>query len=171
MGAVIGHEMTHGFDDQGRQFDAKGNLKNWWTESDATNFKKKTEVLVDQFNDYTVLDSLHVNGKLTEGENIADFGGVSISYEAFENTLKDKPRPGTIDGFTPEQRFFLAWAQMWRENDRPQALRQRIIVDPHSPNEYRCNGPLSDFPPFYKAFDVKKGDAMYRPENERAKIW
>ncbi|HUI31142.1 MAG TPA: M13 family metallopeptidase [Candidatus Acidoferrales bacterium] len=171
MGAVIGHEMTHGFDDQGSQFDAKGNLENWWTESDATNFKKKAEVLVNQFNSYTVLDSIHVNGKLTEGENIADLGGVSIAYDAFENTLKDNPRPGTIDGFTAEQRFFLAWAQMWRENDTPQALRQRIIVDPHSPNEYRCNGPLSDTPAFYEAFGCKPGDPMYRSEDERAKIW
>ncbi len=171
MGAVIGHEMTHGFDDQGSQFDAKGNLKDWWTKQDAANFKKKAEVLVDQFNSYTVLDSMHVNGKLTEGENIADLGGVSIAYQAFENTLKGKSRPPKIDGFTPEQRFFLAWAQMWRENDRPEALRQRIIVDPHSPNEYRCNGPLSDFPPFYDAWGAKPGDGMYRAEDVRAKIW
>jgi putative endopeptidase len=171
MGAVIGHEMTHGFDDQGSQFDAKGNLKNWWTESDASDFKKKAEVLVYQFNNYIVLDSMHVNGKLTEGENIADLGGVSIAYDAFENTLKNEPRPGIIDGQTPEQRFFLAWAQMWRQNTTPQQLRQWIIVDPHSPNEYRCNGPLSDFLPFYEAFGCKPGDPMYRPENERAKIW
>ncbi len=171
MGAVIGHEMTHGFDDQGSQFDAKGNLKNWWTKQDAANFKKKADVLVNQFDSYTVLDSLHVNGKLTEGENIADLGGVSISFQAFENTLKGKPRPQKIDGFTPEQRFFLAWAQMWRENDRPQALRQRLIVDPHSPNQFRCNGPLSDFPPFYQAFGCKPGDPMYRADSIRAKIW
>lgn len=171
MGAVIGHEMTHGFDDQGSQFDAKGNLKNWWTETDGSNFKTKAEVLVNQFSSYTVLDSIHVNGKLTEGENIADLGGVSIAYQAFENTLKDKPHPGFIDGQTAEQRFFLAWAQMWRENDTPQALRQRIIVDPHSPNEYRCNGPLADFPAFYEAFGCKPGNPMYRTENERAKIW
>ncbi len=171
MGAVIGHEMTHGFDDQGSQFDAKGNLKDWWTKQDAANFKKKADVLVNQFDSYTVLDSLHVNGKLTEGENIADLGGVSISFQAFENTLKGKPRPTKIDGFTPEQRFFLAWAQMWRENDRPQALRQRLIVDPHSPNEFRCNGPLSDFPPFYEAFGCKPGDPMYRADSVRAKIW
>jgi putative endopeptidase len=171
MGAVIGHEMTHGFDDQGSQFDLKGNLKNWWIETDATNFKQKAETLVNQFNGYIVLDSIHVNGKLTEGENIADLGGVSIAYDAFENTLKGRPRPGIIDGETPEQRFFLAWAQMWRENDTPQALRQRIIVDPHSPNEYRCNGPLSDFPPFYEAFGCKPGDPMFRTESERAKIW
>ena len=171
MGAVIGHEMTHGFDDQGSQFDADGNLKNWWSKADAANFKKKAEVLVKQFDSYTVLDSLHVNGNLTEGENIADLGGVSIAFQAFENTLKGKPRPGKIDGFTPEQRFFMAWAQMWRENDRPQALRQRLIVDPHSPNEFRCNGPLSDFPPFYEAFGVKPGDSMYRADSVRAKIW
>ncbi len=171
MGAVIGHEMTHGFDDQGSQFDAKGNLKDWWTKQDAANFKKKADVLVQQFDGYVALDSLYVNGKLTEGENIADLGGVSISFDAFEKTLKGKPRPGKIDGFTPEQRFFLAWAQMWRENETPQALRQRLIVDPHSPNMFRCNGPLSDFPAFYKAFDVKPGDPMYRAEDVRAKIW
>ncbi len=171
MGAVIGHEMTHGFDDQGSQFDAKGNLKDWWTKQDAANFKKKAEVLVHQFDSYAVVDSLHINGNLTEGENIADLGGVSIAYEAFENTLKGKAHPTRIDGFTPEQRFFLAWAQMWRENDTPQALRQRLIVDPHSPNVYRCNGPLSDFPAFYEAFDVKPGDPMYRPDSVRAKIW
>ena len=171
MGAVIGHEMTHGFDDQGSQFDAKGNLKNWWTESDSANFKKKAEVLVEQFNSYTVLDSLHVNGKLTEGENIADLGGVSIAYDAFKNTLKSRPRPDNIDGFTPEQRFFLAWAQMWRENDTQQALRQRIIVDPHSPNEYRCNGPLSDFPEYYESFGCESGDPMFRADGMRAKIW
>lgn len=171
MGAVIGHEMTHGFDDQGSQFDAKGNLKNWWTESDVTNFKQKAQVLVNQFSSYTVLDSMHVNGKLTEGENIADLGGVSIAYDAFENTFKNEPHPGIIDGFSAEQRFFLAWAQMWRENDTPQALRQRIIIDPHSPDEYRCNGPLSDFPLFYEAFGCKAGDPMYRAETERAKIW
>ncbi|MFZ1080891.1 MAG: M13 family metallopeptidase [Candidatus Kryptoniota bacterium] len=171
MGAVIGHEMTHGFDDQGSQFNAKGNLKNWWTDSDAANFKKKAEVLVEQFNGYSVLDSLRVNGKLTEGENIADLGGLSISFQAFEATLKGKSRPVNIAGFTPEQRFFIAWAQMWRENDRPEALRQRIIVDPHSPNEYRANGPLSDFPPFYEAFGCKPGDLMYRGDSVRAKIW
>ncbi|MCL5266911.1 MAG: M13 family metallopeptidase [Bacteroidetes bacterium] len=171
MGAVIGHEMTHGFDDQGSQFDAKGNLKDWWTKQDAVNFKKKADVLVQQFGSYTVLDSLHINGKLTEGENIADLGGVSIAFDAFERTLKGTPRPAKIDGFTPEQRFFLAWAQMWRENDTPQALRQRLIVDPHSPNEYRCNGPLSDFPAFYEAFGIKPGDPMYRAEDVRAKIW
>lgn len=171
MGAVIGHEMTHGFDDQGSQFDARGNLKDWWTKQDAANFKKKADVLVQQFDGYTVLDSLHINGKLTEGENIADLGGVSIAFDAFEKTLKGKPRPAKIDGFTPEQRFFMAWAQMWRENDTPQALRQRLIVDPHSPNEYRCNGPLSDFPAFYEAFGVKPGDPMYRAEDVRAKIW
>ena len=171
MGAVIGHEMTHGFDDQGSQFDAKGNLKNWWTESDAINFKEKAEVLVDQFSNYTVLETVHVNGKLTEGENIADLGGISIAYDAFENSMKVGPRPGLIGGQTPEQRFFLAWAQMWRENDTPQTLRQRIIVDPHSPNEYRCNGPLSNFTAFYKAFGCKPGDGMYRVETGRAKIW
>jgi len=170
IGAVIGHEMTHGFDDQGRQYDAQGNLSDWWTEEDAAKFKAKTDVVVQQFNQYKVLDSLHVNGELTLGENIADLGGLSIAYEAFKNTPQGKSEE-KIDGFTGDQRFFLAWAQVWRQNIRDEELANRIVVDPHSPGEFRTNGPLSNMPEFYKAFNVKSGYRLWRPENERAKVW
>jgi putative endopeptidase len=170
IGAVIGHEMTHGFDDQGSQYDAEGNLKSWWTDEDRQKFEAKTGVVVNQFNNYTVLDTVHVNGSLTLGENIADLGGLSISYNAFLKT--DQAKKGQkIAGFTPEQRFFLSWAQIWRANITDEAAMLRINTDPHSPGKYRCNGPLSNFPEFYKAFNVKENDPMWRPENERAKIW
>jgi len=170
IGAVIGHEMTHGFDDQGRQYDAQGNLSDWWTEEDAAKFKAKTDVVVQQFNQYKVLDSLHVNGELTLGENIADLGGLSIAYEAFKNTPQGKSEE-KIDGFTGDQRFFLAWAQVWRQNIRDEELANRIVVDPHSPGEFRTNGPLSNMPEFYKAFNVRSGYRLWRPDNERAKVW
>src|SRR5690606_18701234 len=170
IGAVIGHEMTHGFDDQGCQFDAEGNLKNWWTEEDLTKFKSKTQMVVDQYNEYTVLDTVHVNGELTLGENLADLGGLAIAYEAFKKTEQGKSNK-TIDGFTPDQRFFLSWAQVWRANTRPEEMAARIVTDPHSPNEWRCNGPLSNMQEFYDAFGVKEGDKMYRPVNKRAKVW
>lgn len=170
IGGVIGHEMTHGFDDQGSKYDADGNLKNWWTEEDEERFNAKTVVVVDQFNNYTVLDSIHVNGKLTLGENLADLGGLNIAYEAFQKT--DQAKKGEkIDGFTPNQRFFLSWAQVWRANTRDKELANRIITDPHSPVEWRSNGPLSNMPEFYKAFGVKEGDKMWRPEDIRAKVW
>lgn len=170
IGGVIGHEMTHGFDDQGSQYDADGNLKNWWTEEDAKNFNAKTGVVVDQFNNYTVLDSVHVNGNLTLGENLADLGGLAIAYEAFQKTEQAK-KGEKIDGFTPNQRFFLSWAQVWRANTRDEELANRIITDPHSPVEWRTNGPLSNMPEFYEAFGVKPGDKMYRADSVRAKVW
>jgi len=170
IGAVIGHEMTHGFDDQGSQYDADGNLKNWWSPEDAKKFKEKTQLVVDQFNGYTILDTIHVQGELTLGENIADLGGVTIAYAAFKKTAQGKGSE-LIDGFTPDQRFFLSWAQVWRSVARPEAAMELIKNDPHSPGEWRCNGPLSNFEPFYKAFNVKEGDKMWRPENVRAKIW
>lgn len=170
IGAVIGHEMTHGFDDQGRQYDAEGNLNDWWTEADAKMFTEKADVVVQQFNNYTVLDTVHVNGALTLGENLADLGGLAIAYEAFQKTKQAKEGQ-LIDGFTPEQRFFLSWAQVWRANTRPEEMAQRIVTDPHSPNELRANGPLTNMPEFYKAFDVKPGDKMYREPQERAKVW
>lgn len=171
IGAVIGHEMTHGFDDEGRNFDADGNLKNWWTSEDSANFTDKVQMLVEQFNSFTVLDTVHVNGELTLGENIADLGGITISYEAFMQTLHGRPAPALIDGFTPQQRFFIGWAQVWRNNIRDAAMAQRIMTDPHSPGIYRCNAPLTNFPPFYEAFGIKPGDKMYREERDRAKIW
>jgi putative endopeptidase len=171
MGAVIGHEMTHGFDDQGSQYDAQGNLRNWWSASDLEKFKRGTGLVSSQFDSYTVLDSLHVNGKLTLGENLADLGGLSISYAALEKALAEKGRPPLIDGFTPEQRFFLAWAQIWRQNITPEAQRLRINTDPHSPGQWRTNGPLSNMPQFAAAFGCKPGDPMVRPDSVRPVIW
>ena len=171
MGAVIGHEMTHGFDDQGSQFDAQGNLRNWWSASDLDKFKRGTGLVASQFDSYTVLDSVHVNGKLTLGENLADLGGLSISYAALEKALAEKGRPPLIDGFTPEQRFFLAWAQIWRQNITPEAQRLRINTDPHSPGQWRTNGPLSNLPQFAAAFSCKPGDPMVRDESVRPVIW
>lgn len=171
MGAVIGHEISHGFDDQGSQFDEKGNLRNWWTESDQKNFKAKTQLVSSQFSGYTVLDSVHVIGDLTLGENIADLGGLSVAYAALQKALAEKGRPGLIDGYTPEQRFFLAWAQIWRQSMRPELQRQRILTDPHSPAIWRTNGPLSNLPEFAQAFGCKPGDPMVRGDSIRAVIW
>jgi len=171
MGSVIGHEMTHGFDDQGSQFDAQGNLRNWWSASDLEKFKRGTGLVSSQFDSYTVLDSLHVNGKLTLGENLADLGGLSVAYAALEKALTEKGRPALIDGFTPEQRFFLAWAQIWRQNITPEAQRVRINTDPHSPGQWRANGPVSNMPQFAAAFGCKPGDPMVRPDSVRPVIW
>ncbi len=170
IGAVIGHEMTHGFDDQGCQYDKEGNLKNWWTPTDEKRFKEKTNKLVAQYNAYTVLDTVHVNGELTLGENIADLGGISIAYDAFKRTAQGKANE-KIDGFTADQRFFFGWAQVWRQNITKENLMQRIVTDPHSPGQYRSNGPLSNMVEFYEAFGVKEGDKMWRPEAERLKVW
>ncbi len=171
IGAVIGHEVSHGFDDQGSKFDHEGNLKNWWTEDDIKKFQGKTNMIVDQYNNYKVLDTLSVNGKLTLGENIADFGGLSVAYEAFK-TYSPQPKSATkIDGFTADQRFFLSWAQVWRSKIRPEAQANQIQTDPHSPGKFRCNGPLSNMIEFYDVFGVKPGDKMWRPETERVKIW
>ena len=170
IGAVIGHEMTHGFDDQGSQYAADGNLKNWWTDEDKTKFETKTKMVVDQFNNYKILDGKAVNGQLTLGENIADLGGVTIAYEAFKKT-KQGSSTDKIDGFTADQRFFLSWAQVWRLNIVDEEAAKRLVTDPHSPGIFRCNGPLSNFAPFYKAFKVTESDKMYRPEEQRAVIW
>jgi putative endopeptidase len=151
IGAVIGHEMTHGFDDQGRQYDKDGNLKDWWTPEDATKFKTRVQLMIEQYNKFTVLDNLHVNGSLTQGENLADIGGIAIAYEAFKNTPEGKGDK-KIDGFTPDQRFFLSFGQVWRIKTRDETMRMRISVDPHSPEMFRVNGPLSNTPAFYKAF-------------------
>ncbi|MBK8608750.1 MAG: M13 family metallopeptidase [Chitinophagaceae bacterium] len=170
IGAVIGHEMTHGFDDQGRQFDAVGNLQDWWNKSDADEFKKRADEVVEQYNGYVILDTLHVNGKLTLGENLADLGGLSIAYEAFKNTKQGKSNK-KIDGFTPDQRFFLNWSQVWRNNILPEAAAQRIVTDSHAPGVHRSNGPLTNIDAFYKAFDVKPGDPMYKAPELRTRIW
>ena len=172
MGAVIGHEMTHGFDDQGRQFDAQGNLRDWWTPADAAKYTVQANRVAEQFNGYTVVDSsTHVNGRLTLGENIADLGGLTIAYRAMEKALAKDGRPGPIDGFTPEQRFFLAWAQVWRELQRPEAARTQVNTDPHAPGVWRVNGPLSNMPEFRAAWGCKEGDSMVRPDSLRARIW
>lgn len=170
IGSVIGHEMTHGFDDQGRQYDDQGNLKDWWTKADAVKFNEKANRVVQQFNGYTVLDTVHVNGKLTLGENLADLGGTMIAFQAFKKTTEGK---GTakIDGFTPDQRFFLGFAQVWRGNINPESQSVRIKTDPHAPGKWRVIGPLSNNPDFYKAFNVQSTDPMYRKEAVRAKIW
>ena len=172
MGAVIGHEMTHGFDDQGRQFDAQGNLRDWWTADDAKRFKDRAGRVVAQFDAYSVVDSAtHVNGRLTLGENIADLGGLKVAYAAFERSLAGKPRPPAIDGFTPEQRFFLAWAQIWRAKSTDQYLRNQVVVDPHAPAGWRGMGPLSNLREFADAFGCKPGDPMVRADSLRATIW
>lgn len=170
IGAVIGHEITHGFDDEGRNFDAKGNLNSWWLPEDSAKFVAKAQLIIDQFNGYKVLDTLPVNGNLTLGENIADLGGITIAYEAFKRTKQGQGNE-KIDGLTPEQRFFLGFATIWAGNIRPEAAAQRIITDPHSPAQFRVNGPLSNIEQFYKAFGIQEGDALYRPDSSRAKIW
>jgi len=170
MGAAIGHEMTHGFDDQGRQFDSQGNLRDWWTPADSKAFDQRARLVQNQFDSYVVLDSLHVNGKLTLGEDIADLGGLKIAYEALERSFSGK-RPPPIDGFTPEQRFFLSWAQVWRTKARPEAERQQVLTDPHAPARWRVNGPLANMPEFAKAFGCRSGDPMVRPDSLRPQIW
>ncbi len=171
LGAVIGHEMTHGFDDSGRQFDGQGNLRDWWTPEDAAKYKAAAQLVVDQFNAYTVVDSAsHVNGRQTLGENIADLGGLTVAYYAMEKAIAGKPH-AKIDGFTPEQRFFLAWAQIWRGLSRDEAVLQQIKTDAHSPGKWRVDGPLSNMPEFKAAWGCKEGDTMVRPDNLRARIW
>jgi putative endopeptidase len=170
MGAVIGHEISHGFDDQGSKYDAEGNLKMWWTPETRKKFDERTGLVVKQFDGYTAIDSLHVVGKLTLGENIGDFAGLSIAFTALENALAGKQKK-LIDGFTPEQRFFLAWAQIWRTNSTPEALRLQVRTDPHSPARFRTNGPLSNIPEFYKAFGCSDGSEMVRATTVRPKIW
>jgi putative endopeptidase len=170
IGMVIGHEITHGFDDQGRQYDAMGNLKDWWTKTDGELFKTKSKGVVGQYNAYKLLDSLHVNGELTLGENLADIGGLAIAYDAFKLTEQGK-RNTKIDGFTPDQRFFLGYAQAWREIFRPETVRTWLNIDPHSPNEFRVLGPLSNFEPFYQTYEVTEKNKMYRKPGDRAKIW
>ena len=170
IGAVIGHEMTHGFDDQGRLYNADGNLSNWWTPADSANFTMKANMVVDQFDKLIVMDTTHANGSLTEGENLADLGGLNIAYEAFKKT-KEGMSNTKIDGLTPDQRFFLSWAQVWRANTRPEELASRLKTDPHSPSELRCNVPTSNMEAWYKAFDVKPGDKNYRAPADRARVW
>lgn len=171
IGAVIGHEISHGFDDSGSRFDAEGNLNNWWTEKDLEQFETLGSRLAAQYSAIEVLDSVYINGKYTLGENIGDLGGVNAAYDGLQLHLQEHGNPGEIDGFTPEQRFFLSWATVWRTKMREEALRNRIKTDPHSPGQYRAFVPLQNIDAFYEAFDIAEGDPMYvKPEN-RVKIW
>ena len=170
IGAVIGHEMTHGFDDEGRQFDPQGNLADWWTPESTARFKERTQAIIKQFNGYVAIDDLHVNGELTQGENIADLGGVKLAYAALQKALAGQPR-AAIDGYTPEQRFFLSWATVWHESVRPETERLLVNTDPHSPPKFRINGPLSNLQEFATAFDVSEGVPMRRQAGERVAIW
>jgi len=170
MGAVIGHELMHGFDDKGSQFDAEGNMANWWTDEDRRLFEERTRKLVAQYGDFVAVDDLHVNGKLTLGENIGDLAGLTMAYHALRAAL-EKDDPGVIDGFTPEQRFFLSWAQVWRGNYRPEGLKLQVNTDPHSPAKFRVLGPLSNMPEFAEAFGCKDESPMVRPAADRADIW
>jgi putative endopeptidase len=170
IGMVIGHEITHSFDDQGAQYDKVGNVKNWWTKADYEKFKAKTQSVINQYNLFTVLDSMHVKGALTVGENTADIAGVAIAYDAFKLTKQGQDTT-KLDGFTPDQRFFISIAKIWRVKTRDEFLRMYVNTNPHSPARWRVNGPLMNFTPFYKAFNVKPGDKMYKPENERIVVW
>jgi predicted metalloendopeptidase len=170
IGSVIGHELTHGFDDQGRKSDGDGNLRNWWTDEDRKKFDERAQRMVEQYDLYSPIDTLHINGRLTLGENIADLGGVTIAYYAYQNSLNGKKAP-VIDKFSGNQRFFIGWAQIWRRKYKDDELRKRLLTDPHSPSEYRVNGILSNMPEFYKAFNVHEQDKMFRPEAKRVQIW
>ena len=170
IGAVIGHEMGHGFDDQGSKYDATGNLRNWWTEQDMKEFSTRTKALVEQYAGYQVFEDLNVNGELTLGENIGDLSGVTIAYKAYKASLNGNPPP-VIDGLTGDQRFFMGYAQIWRSKIVEKSMRNRVATDPHSPGEFRALGSLSNMEAFYKAFDVKEGDAMYIAPEKRVKIW
>jgi putative endopeptidase len=170
IGAVIGHEMSHGFDDSGSKYDADGTLRNWWTEADKTKFEAKTVALVKQFDEYTILDTVHVNGKLTIGENIGDLGGLNVAYEAFKMTNQGQSKE-KMDGFTPDQRFFLSWAQVWRGNILPETANQLIVTDNHSPGEFRTIGAPVNMDAWYDAFDVKPGDKLYKKPEDRIRIW
>jgi predicted metalloendopeptidase len=170
IGTSIGHEMTHGYDDSGRKYDGDGNLVDWWSPESTERFKARSGGVVKQFAAYTVLDGLHVNGELTQGENIADLGGIKIAYAALQRALAEKPRV-LIDGFTPEQRFFISFAAKWRRLNRPEAMRLQVNTDPHSPSEFRVNGPLSNLDEFAAAFDVPEGAPMRRPAADRVTIW
>jgi len=170
IGFTFGHEMSHGFDDQGSKYDEFGNLHSWWTADDSIRFYKKTKMIVRQFNDYIAVDSLHINGELTQGENIADLGGIMMDYEAFKKTKQYKGQE-IIAGLNPDQRFFLGYAFAWMMNERPEAIANQVRSNEHSPSQFRVIGPLSNMPEFYATFGIKKGDAMWREDSLRIKIW
>ncbi len=170
IGAVIGHEIGHGFDDAGRRFDGDGVLRDWWTEEDTEKFETRKNALAAQYDGYDVIDGLTINGQFTSGENIGDLGGLSIAYKAYKMSLNGIEAP-VIDGWTGDQRFFLGWAQVWRSKARDEETKRRLTVDPHSPPKFRANGAAVNVPAFYAAFDVKEGDGMYLPAEQRVKIW
>ena len=170
IGAAIGHEMTHGFDDQGRKSDGDGNLTDWWTLKDAKEFDARAQVMVNEYNQFNPIDTLRVNGRLTLGENIADLGGLTIAYYAYKKSLEGKEAP-VIDGYSGDQRFFLGWAQIWAFKARDNELRRLLITNPHSPGRYRVIGVVSNMPEFYAAFNVQEGDAMYKAPDQRVQIW
>jgi predicted metalloendopeptidase len=172
IGVVIGHEMSHGFDDSGSQFDADGNMKNWWKDEDRKAYEARTDLMVKQFDGYKALPDQNVNGKLTLGENIGDLGGLKIAWAALTKALGNDPLTApAIDGFTPGQRFFLSYATIWRTSIRDDAARVRLNTDSHSPGRFRVMGPLSDLPEFHAAFGCPAGAPMVRPEAERPSIW
>jgi predicted metalloendopeptidase len=170
IGAVIGHEISHGFDDQGRKFDGKGVLRDWWTAEDNTRFQGHAGKLVDQYAAFSPLPGMNVNGELTLGENIGDLSGLSVAYKAYRLALGGEPAP-VIDGYTGDQRFFIGWAQVWARKYRDDELRKRLVTDPHSPSEYRTNGIVRNMPQFQQAFDVKPGDKLYLPPGQLVRIW
>ena len=170
IGAVIGHEMGHGFDDQGRNYDAVGTLRDWWTKQDADEYKKRAQVIVDQYNQFEPLPGLKVNGELTLGENIADLTGLVIAHRAYVLSLNGKPAP-SIDDLSGDQRYYMGWAQAWATKKRDDALRQQVMTDPHAPDMYRANGTVRNVPEFYSTFSVKEGDKLYLAPEQRAKIW
>ena len=172
IGAVIGHEIGHGFDDQGSKYDGDGNLNNWWSDADRAEFEKRANALIAQYDQLRpeIAPDVHVNGALTIGENIGDLGGLTIAFKAYQLSLRGAAAP-VIDGFTGYQRLFLGWAQVWRQKMRPEEVKRRISTDPHSPDEFRCNQVVKNLVEFYEAFDVKEGDALFLPENERVRIW
>lgn len=170
IGAVIGHEISHGFDDKGSQYDGDGNLRKWWSEDDRAEFDRRAQQLVQQYNSYQPFDDMHVNGEFTLGENIGDLGGMAVAYEAYRMSLDGKPAP-VIDGLSGDQRFFMGWAQVWRRLYREPELRKRLVQDPHSPSQYRCNGIVSNMDAFYEAFQIKPGDPMYIAPEKRVRIW
>jgi predicted metalloendopeptidase len=170
IGAVIGHEIGHGFDDQGRKFDGDGNLRDWWTEEDIVLFDERKDKLAAQYNSYEVIDGLTINGEFTSGENIGDLGGLGIAYKAYKLSLDGKEAP-VIDGLTGEQRFFLGWSQVWRSKARDEETKRLLTIDPHSPPKFRANGAAVNVDAFYDAFDIKEGDGMWLPPEDRVKIW
>ncbi|MCC6171343.1 MAG: M13 family metallopeptidase, partial [Gammaproteobacteria bacterium] len=170
IGGVIGHEISHGFDDQGRQYDGDGNLRDWWTFADNARFTERAGRLVTQYSGFKVLDDRSLNGQLTLGENIGDLSGLAVAYKAYQISLGGRPAP-VIDGFTGPQRFFLGWAQIWRRKYRDDELRVRLLTDPHSPSEFRVNGVVTNMTEFHEAFGLAPGDRLYRAPGDRVKIW